>query len=112
MLMIGQLLQALLAQMKMLVPPQEIVRRVTLAGRQAQQGQGHGSGNSTGSQFAEFKDVLQSMIAAYSHDGLVMQAARRMHVQDLHELHGKQIWQKVMIYLPIFFPLVLIFFFK
>ena len=79
-LAIGQVLQQFLSNMKSIVPSQDIVRRIT-----------QGIGTSTGSRFSEFKDILLSMMNAYSHEVKILEVTLKMHMSNLHEVQSKRI---------------------
>lgn len=79
-LAIGQALQLFLAQMKAFVPAQDIVRRVTRV-----------QGNTGGSMYSEFKDVLQSMLVSYKYEQHLLESTLRLHQTNLHSLQARRI---------------------
>lgn len=82
--LIGLLVQYFMAQMKSMVPPQDIIRRV------AQQ-----QGQATGSRFAEFKDVMISMVETYANDLFLSEILLKMHVSDLQKLNAQKYMRTV-----------------
>jgi hypothetical protein len=97
------ILHAFMANMQGMIPPQEIIRRVT-----AQQGQGTGSRwvhfksavlsvplISVVDRFSEFKDVMISMVDTYAHDVFLNELLKRLHVADLFALHKKKYLRSV-----------------
>lgn len=78
-LAIGQVLQFFLFQMKTVVPSQEIVRRIT----QSQT-------NTIGSRYSEFKDILLSMMNAYSYELKLLEITLKLHQTNLHEIQAKR----------------------
>ena len=66
--------------MKVVVPSQDIVRRIT-----------QGIGTTNGGRFSEFKDILLSMMNAYSHEVNVLQVSLKLHQSSLHEIQARRI---------------------
>jgi len=66
--------------MKVFVPSQDIVRRIT-----------QGLGNTNGSRFSEFKDILLSMMDAYSHEVKLLELTLKIHQCNLHEMQARRI---------------------
>lgn len=81
-LAIGKILQHFLSHMKVFVPSQDIVRRIT-----------QGLGNTNGSRFSEFKDILLSMMDAYSHEVKLLELTLKIHQSNLHEMQARRIFR-------------------
>lgn len=86
--LIGQLLQYFMSQMKSHVPAQEIIRRLTLSGQ----------GYASGTPYEEFKDVFASMIDSYAWDKVIHENVVAIHFTDLHGLHQRKMFLKVSIF--------------
>jgi hypothetical protein len=81
-LVVGYALKDFMGHMSSHVPSQDIVRRIT----QEQM---------IGSRFAEFKDVMISMVDSYSHELNLYQTYLRINTADILRLRAQRMKQKV-----------------
>lgn len=75
-IILGQILQIFMSQMKSFIPAQEIIRRFT-------------STNAVGIKYEEFKDIMLSMIDAYAWERLLNYGVLRIHEHDIVLLNKK-----------------------
>lgn len=75
-MILGQILQLFMAQMKSFIPAQEIIRRFT-------------STYAAGIKYEEFKDIMLSMIDAYAWENLLNYGVLRIHENDIVQLNKK-----------------------
>ena len=81
-LVVGYALKDFMGHMSSHVPSQDIVRRIT----QEQM---------IGSRFAEFKDVMISMVDSYSYELSLYQTYLRINTEDIIRLRAQRMKQKV-----------------
>ncbi len=75
-IILGQILQIFMSQMKSFIPAQEIIRRFT-------------STNAVGIKYEEFKDIMLSMIDSYAWERLLNYGVLRIHEYDIVLLNKK-----------------------
>jgi len=78
---VGSALKEFMGQMSSHVPSQDIVRRITQE-------------QIIGSRFAEFKDVMISMVESYSHEILIFQTYMRINTNDILQLRSRRMKKK------------------
>ena len=81
-LVVGYALKDFMGHMSSHVPSQDIVRRIT----QEQM---------IGSRFAEFKDVMISMVESYRHEIHLYETYLRINTDDILQLRARRMKQKV-----------------
>jgi len=77
--LVGLMLQTLMAKMKGVIAPQDIIRRVTT------------QGSAAGVRLGEFKDVVSNMLSGHAHELYLHGEVNAMIRRDLVALHRQKI---------------------
>lgn len=81
-IIVGYALKDFMGHMSSHVPSQDIVRRITQE-------------EILGSRFAEFKDVMISMVESYAYEVSLYKTYLRINTDDILQLRGQRMKQKV-----------------